>query len=402
MKIKPSDIICKKEDFLYAKNVLFSEQKIENIGVKKIVTYIKYFSKKYNIAIDNFNERILLDKMKKSDDFSQVWIAYKIEEILWFNNFLDEHYYKVINSSFMVIEVSKDWKILSANDDFSFISWYSLKELIWMETKQLSWDFSKEKPKEFWEELRGIVLSWNVWNWKIKNQTKEWLYYRTDTTIVPKMDNNWEIEFFTVVRSNITETEDLRNDLLQKNQELEKYNSMLLQKNIELEILSMTDGLTWLYNRRAFDKKIIEELSRAERLNFDLSLIFFDIDHFKNINDAFWHDIWDLVLKYISEKLKIITRDTDFKFRIWWEEFAIILTWENLENTKNIAEKIRIFFEKLKIDWLPSFTISFGIATFNNKVNKIFSKELLFKKADDALYKAKKSWRNCVKTYLDI
>lgn len=396
MKIKPSDVICTRQDFLKAKEAVLKNMDVKAVSIRSIVLAIKYFSKKYKLVIDEFDEKILLEKMKQSDDFAQVWLATKVEEILWYNSWLDAHYFEALNASSMVLKVSKDWKILWANKSFTEVAWYTLEEVIWLETRQLSWDFSKEKPREFWENLWNTILFWNIWKWKIKNQTKDWTYYRTDTTIIPKM-TNWELDYFTVVRTDVTENENLRSDV-QKVDELRRTNTHLIAENAKLWILSKTDWLTGLHNRRAFDEKLDEEISRARRTNTDLSLILFDVDHFKKINDTYWHDIWDVTLKLIAEELKSITRDIDFKFRIGWEEFAIILTWESLESTKKIAEKIRLFFENLRMEWLPNFTMSFWISFFNNLNSKLTTKEMFFKKADEALYRAKDAWRNCVRT----
>lgn len=396
MKIKPSDVICTRQDFLKAKEAVLKNMDVKAVSIRSIVLAIKYFSKKYKLVIDEFDEKILLEKMKQSDDFAQVWLATKVEEILWYNSWLDAHYFEALNASSMVLKVSKDWKILWANKSFTEVAWYTLEEVVWLETRQLSWDFSKEKPREFWENLWNTILFWNIWKWKIKNQTKDWTYYRTDTTIIPKM-TNWELDYFTVVRTDVTENENLRSDV-QKVDELRRTNTHLIAENAKLWILSKTDWLTGLHNRRAFDEKLDEEISRAKRSNTDLSLILFDVDHFKKINDTYWHDIWDVALKLIAEELKSITRDIDFKFRIGWEEFAIILTWESLESTKKIAEKIRLFFENLRMEWLPNFTMSFWISFFNNLNSKLTTKEMFFKKADEALYRAKDAWRNCVRT----
>lgn len=409
MKIKSSDITCTSKDFLEALDDFWtlSKKSIDNQNVKKIKTATKYFAKKYWILIwEDFDVKLLLEKMKQSDDFTDIWLAKKVEEILWYNTWLEKHYKDALDASTMTLKVSIDWKVLWANRNFLDISWYTLEELLWKEIRQLSWLFSREKPKEYWANLWNTILSGNIWSGNIKNITKNWIIYWTKTTIIPKI-TAWEIEYFTVVKIDITENEKLRTDF----DRLKDFTESLFEENIKLWRKSMIDSLTGLYNKATFDDILDEEISRAQRINTNLSLILFDVDYFKRINDTYWHPIWDDVLKLISNELFIITRNNDFKFRIGWEEFAIILVWETLESTKEVAEKIRKHFENLNVEWIfnwakEKITMSFGITFFNN--NWIFSDEKenirrqVYEQADKALYKAKISWRNCVKVFQEM
>lgn len=399
--LKPSDITCPKEEFLQTFESIKRWDSINDESRRKILTWIKYFSKKLNLSLDNFNELELLEKMKSSEDFFDIWLAKKIEEILWLDKDLENHYFDVINTSTLYLEVWLDWKIISANKKFADISWYSIEELIWAETKNLSWDFSMERPREFWDNLWNTVLSGQIWQGSIKNQTKNWDYYRTETTIVPKM-TNWEVEYFTVVRTDITESEKQKLELMENNIQLKVVSEELSKKNEILERESLTDSLTWLENRRSFDRRLLEEFNRTKRDWTNLALVVLDIDFFKKINDTYWHNIWDLVIKRVAEYIKINFRITDFKARVWWEEFAIILPSTSVEEARALSEKFRRIIENMNLDDIWNITISIWVACYNNKKEYFTDENTLFKKADEALYLAKNWGRNKVKTCKDL
>lgn len=399
--IKPQDIICSKEEFLQTFESIKRWDSINDESRRKILTWIKYFSKKLNLSLDNFNELELLEKMKSSEDFFDIWLARKIEEILWLDKDLENHYFEALNNSTMLVKVDLEWKIIYVNEEFANISWYTLDELIWKFTKDLSWDFSKERPVEFWTDLWNTVLEWKIWKWNIKNMTKHSDFYRTKTVIVPKMDYDWNIEYFLVVRTDITETENLKEELLTAYKKLKIEYANRISDNAKLANLSLTDELTNLWNKRAFNLKIEEEFDRAKRNSTNLSLLIFDIDFFKNVNDTYWHDIWDLVLKTIWKYVWMTFETSDFKARIWWEEFAIIIPWVTVEKRKTIRENFREVVEWIDIEWIPKITVSIWISCYN--LSKEFMTIQTFtKKADDALYLAKNSWRNKVKTCKDL
>ena len=166
----------------------------------------------------------------------------------------------------------------------------------------------------------------------------------------------------------------------------------------ETKELSITDGLTGLYNKRYFLEVFDKEIERGRRSNSALSLIVMDIDHFKLINDTYGHLQGDSVLKEVASIIKENIRKIDFPARYGGEEFATILPNTNIENAVNIAEKIRKLMEShnFKAEKEPlKVTISMGVAKLSDNVN---DKLELIKMADDALYDAKKSGRNRVCT----
>ena len=168
---------------------------------------------------------------------------------------------------------------------------------------------------------------------------------------------------------------------------------------IELEHRAYSDYLTNLPNRRYFIEHSELELSRYHRYGGELSIVMFDIDFFKNLNDTYGHNIGDLVLQKISDISRNILRDIDIIGRIGGEEFAILLPQTNISEAINVAERLRIEISKGEISFgsenLSEFTASFGVADAQD----CKSMDKLLSRADLALYEAKKTGRNKVCIY---
>ncbi len=156
----------------------------------------------------------------------------------------------------------------------------------------------------------------------------------------------------------------------------------------------MTDSLTGLYNRLKFDHSLSEEIERTKRYKTSLSLIMFDIDHFKRVNDSYGHQKGDDVLRELAKVVGNNIRQHDVLGRLGGEEFGIVATETNLEAAGILAEKLRKNVEKSLFCDDDSITCSFGVTQFRDD-DCIDS---FVKRADDALYKAKKGGRNRVET----
>ena len=176
-----------------------------------------------------------------------------------------------------------------------------------------------------------------------------------------------------------------------------------LDRNREIETLKRQvtrDGMTHLHNHQHFREVLHNELSRAERYQRPLSLIFADIDHFKTINDTFGHLAGDRVIKAVAAKLTMEVRESDYVARYGGEEFAMILTETDADQAEIVAERLRSEIAGLNISIEGnsiSPTMSFGISSLP-KNNKIDSNELI-NRADNALYRAKEKGRNQCCTY---
>jgi diguanylate cyclase (GGDEF)-like protein len=164
----------------------------------------------------------------------------------------------------------------------------------------------------------------------------------------------------------------------------------------EIYRLTTVDGLTQVYNKRYFMENLERELSRAQRYGRDLSLLIFDIDHFKNVNDTYGHLAGDHVLKQMAELVKNNTRREDFMARYGGEEFAVILPEIDHDRAMVMGEKVRklveaevFVFEKTS---MPT-TVSIGVATVDDSISEATE---MIKLADTNLYEAKRAGRNRV------
>ncbi len=161
--------------------------------------------------------------------------------------------------------------------------------------------------------------------------------------------------------------------------------------------MSLTDGLTGLYNRRHFDSTIEREFSRSKRYGGDLSLAIIDIDFFKKINDTYGHLCGDYVLKEVAYLILDNFRKTDLVFRYGGEEFVVILTETNLESAKIPMERLRQKIENYPFTYSGNkvkVTVSAGVSC-----NCTESTDEFLDNADKALYKAKETGRNRVEFF---
>lgn len=171
-------------------------------------------------------------------------------------------------------------------------------------------------------------------------------------------------------------------------------NAELYEKMHELATI---DNLTGVYNRLYFQQRLQEEFETAEANKYDLSLAIFDIDHFKRFNDTFGHLFGDKVLKHICDLLKSSLRSGDIIARFGGEEFVLLFPRTGLKEAYDKVERLREKIAKSTIrDALveASVTVSFGLSTYPYVSE---TQADLLKMADDALYIAKNSGRNCVK-----
>ncbi len=169
-----------------------------------------------------------------------------------------------------------------------------------------------------------------------------------------------------------------------------------LQQALELnEKLAITDELTGLYIRRYFMEKLAQQKALSERDDSDFVLCFFDLDHFKQINDTFGHHTGDVVLQKFSEILKSSIREVDYAARFGGEEFVCLLVNTDIENAVKVAERIRQSLADFNFsDIAPALqaTVSIGLSNFK-QFNTI--QETLMN-ADNRMYLAKQLGRNKV------
>ncbi len=159
---------------------------------------------------------------------------------------------------------------------------------------------------------------------------------------------------------------------------------------------ALKDPLTGAFNRRAYNKKAHEEMERFFRYENVFSMMLFDVDHFKRVNDLYGHAIGDKCLKEIIKRVKPGLRKTDFLARFGGEEFIVLLPETNRKKTAYVAEKIRGLVEEIEFFHKKErvlITISIGVT---QAIKRDKSIDDVFKRLDKAMYKAKKNGRNRV------
>ncbi|GAB6137715.1 GGDEF domain-containing protein [Halanaerobaculum tunisiense] len=292
----------------------------------------------------------------------------------------------------IIVYFDKDYYILDYNEEFLNLFDFNkgkLKKkkisnlLTEKSFNKLKVNFGKDKSykRKNLEFLSSLV------NNKIHNTYNCYLFKLEDSfCLIGKQETYKKTEI-------INEISKLNNQLANKSRKLTKKNKKLNKANKRIENLLRTDELTELSNRRHFMEYFKKMIARSKRYSTSLSLIMCDLDKFKEINDNYGHDIGDKVLKAVGELLKEETREEDMAARVGGEEFSILLTDTSLQNGKVYAERIRKKVSQLDIEEVDrKITLSLGIT----KLKESDDKESFFKRADEALYKAKNSGRNKV------
>ena len=164
----------------------------------------------------------------------------------------------------------------------------------------------------------------------------------------------------------------------------------------KLDSISSIDELTNVYNRKHFNTKISELLSSYKRYNTNFSIIMYDIDNFKSVNDIYGHHTGDNILIDMSKLVKSLLRNNDLLFRVGGEEFVILLPETNLNESKIVAEKIRKTVSELITVKDKPITISIGLT----EVNKNDTDDLIYQRVDKLLYISKEKGKNRVSSHL--
>jgi diguanylate cyclase (GGDEF)-like protein len=185
-----------------------------------------------------------------------------------------------------------------------------------------------------------------------------------------------------------TEIESANRILLERNGELQRANEVLNQ-------LSITDGLTKLHNHRFFQDALTREIKRVNRANEPLSMLLIDLDDYKSLNDRLGHAAGDELLLSIARTMCDVVRESDLLARYGGEEFVVLASNTNLVGAYRLAEKLRTTVAEqsqiLGDSMRPTrVTVSIGVAEFRGNRHRFFSA------ADQALYRAKASGKNCV------
>jgi diguanylate cyclase (GGDEF)-like protein/PAS domain S-box-containing protein len=266
--------------------------------------------------------------------------------------------------------------ITYASDAFSKISGYSKEELIGKNHNLVRHpDTSSIIYQEIWQNITSGI----TWRGELKNQNKAGMVYWVDATISPRYENG-KIVGFTSIRTDITDKK-------------------------KIELLSETDTLTGLYNRRKFDSIVEKELNKIKIRKDSMNLFFLllDIDFFKQYNDTYGHDMGDKILQQVARSINLSAQNqNEWSFRLGGEEFAILLVANSLKDVHIKADKVRENIENLKLEHSKNkvssyITTSIGIGYLDDDIG--FSFDKLYNRADKALYRAKELGRNRVEIF---
>lgn len=162
-----------------------------------------------------------------------------------------------------------------------------------------------------------------------------------------------------------------------------------------LHVLSQTDALTLLYNRRYLDDVLPREMDRARRYGHALSILMIDLDHFKRINDEYGHDVGDEVLNLFGERLRALSRFADLSARWGGEEFLVMMPETSGARAREVAQRLCTGLGTMPYQTRAgdvTVTLSIGVATMDPEDDR----SSLIRRADDALYGAKRGGRNRV------
>lgn len=174
-----------------------------------------------------------------------------------------------------------------------------------------------------------------------------------------------------------------------------------LQRVSTLEQENIEDPLTGVFNRRYLERRLGDEMARTKRYGQELSVLMFDIDRFKQVNDTYGHQSGDMILTSLGQLALGDVRQTDIVSRYGGEEFLVILPSTGLQESSKAAERLRRRVEEYRFPIVPTddgeetidITVSLGVAATSGEVE---SGEQLIKAADEALYRAKEEGRNRV------
>ncbi len=192
----------------------------------------------------------------------------------------------------------------------------------------------------------------------------------------------------------ITERKHAEDALRQAKAELEAKNQELYQAYIREQLLARTDTLTGINNRRYFFEVAVHEFNAAVRYGHPLAVVMFDIDHFKELNDAYGHQIGDDTLRSLAQLTRQQLRDADILARYGGEEFIILLPYTTASQAYLVAERIRERAASFRLMVGPhkiGITLSLGVAGFDSETDSL---DKLVQRADQAMYEAKNSGRN--------
>ena len=269
-----------------------------------------------------------------------------------------------------------DGSIEYVNAAFCEMTGYSVDEVIGKNPRILK---SDKTPKGSHIDLWAHLTQGKEWRGEFINLRKDGKEFIVRTMIAPVRDASGQVTNYLTIQENITEKK---------------------QTEARIQQLAYFDQLTGLPNRDQLEDRFNAALSLAQRSGDTLAVMFFDLDHFKNINDTLGHSVGDELLKEVARRLKETLRDEDTLSRLGGDEFILILPGTNEGGASDVATKIiNLVAQPYKIQQYELVTtVSIGIAIYPNDGVDV---ETLSKNADTAMYRVKQASRNNFRFFTD-
>ena len=296
-----------------------------------------------------------------------------------------ENYIEHIEEAFIISKTDKKGFITYANDKFCTISGYKREELL---GKAHNIVRHPEVSADVFKQLWDTIESKKIFTGVVKNRNKTGGTYITEIKVFPIIIDDEIVEYISV-RTDITAyAKEKEDDISLAKQNFKNERTRFK----ELANVAYTDALTKVFNRLKFDELAETELLSAEKFDLPLSIAIIDIDHFKKFNDNYGHLIGDEVLVMMAQYINNSLRNTDIFARWGGEEFVILFKSTDLNDAEVVSEKLREGISKLEHEIAGNITASFGLTQYKDGDTL----EKMFKRCDDALYRAKENGRNRV------
>lgn len=296
----------------------------------------------------------------------------KIKNKLKEDKIIIDNYLKIVDNNVIISVTDSNGVILSASDAFCKLCEFTIDEVLGNRHNIIK---SKNTPDSTYKSLWGTINKGKEWRGEIQNCTKNGKKFWVDNTITVQFDKDGSISGYTAIMHDITD------------------------KKI-IEEISITDGLTNIYNRRHFNHVFPRVINRSKRENSLICFSIMDIDFFKQYNDTYGHQKGDEVLIKVANSIKdSLNRADDYCFRLGGEEFGVIFQTDSREKAIRFTHKIKDNIENLQIEHLQNsaskfITVSMGLIC--QHAREIKNGDEIYKQADDYLYKAKEEGRNNV------